>query len=195
MSSAQTSWIILPTLSSSYTQFSHSFSPHAQTPTLSAAVLPLCHCIFLTFSVLHTCKQTSSFPPAFCHSVSLSPPLPSFGPWPVCLVLGNTTPLCPQSPTNPHALQQHIAGERETHSLPVCLCVGGYMIAFKYMCACVQHLQVCVCVCVPASTCGCACVSKQMLLGLTCVEWLGAECVMPGEIMALSGEQCEMEHT
>lgn len=137
----------------SYTIFSY-FSPHTQTSTLSAAVLPLCH--YISLPLCFACRHTNIILPTCFLPLCFVPllPFPSFGPWPVCLVLGNATPLHPQSPTNPHTLQKHIAGERETHSPPVCLCVGGYMIGFKYVCDIYR------CVCVPVSTCGCACVSR-----------------------------------
>lgn len=83
------------------------------------------------------------------------PPPSLIWPWPVCLVLGNTTPLRPQSPTNLHTLQQHITGKRETHSPPVCLCVGGYMIAFNYVCQCAVFTGMCVCACKHMWMCMC----------------------------------------
>lgn len=125
------------------------FFSYTQTPTLSGTILSHCHYTSPTFAVLHAGTQTLSFPPASCHSVTLSPPSPSFGSWPVCLVLGNTYPLHPQLPTNSHT-QQHIADNRQTHSPPECLCVGGYMITLKYVCClyrCVclrAHVGVCV---------------------------------------------------
>lgn len=135
----------------------------------------LCHYITPTFAVLHAGAQTLSFPPASCHSVSCSPPAPSFGSWPVSLVLGNTYLLYPQLPTKPHT-QQHIAGDRETFCPPVCWCVGGYMITFKYVCLCVAYTGVWVCL--------------QAHLGV-CGEADAIRSDMCGEIMALSGEQCE----
>lgn len=130
---------------------------------------PLCHhipVISLFCIQAHKHHPSHLFTVTLCFSLSLFL-LPSLALGQSVLFLGNTPPLHPQSPTNLHTLQQQqIERERETHSPPVCLCVGGYMIAFKYVCS----IYRCVCVCVVASTCGCACVLKQMLLGLTCVE-------------------------
>lgn len=117
--------------------------PHS----LPAAVLPFCHFSFHTISLF--CMQPHKHHPSHLLSVTVSPSPPSlsFGPCPVCLVLGNITPLLSQSPTNPHALpQQHIAGVRENHSPPVCLCVGRYMIASKYVCLFEASTGVCGCV-------------------------------------------------
>lgn len=138
----------------------------------------LCHCP-LTLSLYYShfccfaCRHTNIiFPTCFLSlCVSCSPPAPSFGSWPVSLVLGNTYLLYPQLPIKPHT-QQHIAGDRETRSPPVCWCVGGYMITFKYVCLCVAFT---LCVCAYKHTW--VCVVKQMPLGLTCVEksWLYLE--------------------
>lgn len=136
-----------------------SFCPHIQIPycfhhSPLTLLLRFSHFVSLAY------RRTLSFPPAFCNSVFLSHPSPSFGPWPVCLVLSNTTPVRPQSPTKPHVLQQHITGKRETHSPPVCLCAWGYMIAFKYVHLCAVFTGFYV----PASTCvGVHVCRKQML--------------------------------
>lgn len=92
-----------------YFSYSHIFllifASHTTAPTASIAALSHCQCSSLTSSALHTARQTSSFPPPVCHSVY--PLLPQ----PPCLVLGNTTRIHPQSPTNPHTLQQHPAAK------------------------------------------------------------------------------------
>lgn len=108
---------------------------------------PLCHhipVISLFCIQAHKHHPSHLFTVTLCFSLSLFL-LPSLALGQSVLFLGNTPPLHPQSPTNLHTLQQQqIERERETHSPPVCLCVGGYMIAFKYVCS----IYRCVCVCV-----------------------------------------------
>lgn len=99
------SWMA-PALYFSYSHiFLLIFASHTTAPTASIAALSHCQCSSLTSSALHTARQTSSFPPPVCHSVY--PLLPQ----PPCLVLGNSTRIHPQSPTNPHTLQQHTAAK------------------------------------------------------------------------------------
>lgn len=106
---------------------------------------PLCHhipVISLFCIQAHKHHPSHLFTVTLCFSLSLFL-LPSLALGQSVLFLGNTPPLHPQSPTNLHTLQQQqIERERETHSPPVCLCVGGYMIAFKYVCS----IYRCVCV-------------------------------------------------
>ncbi len=141
MLSAQPRWVLhaLTTLSLFFPSYTDSSSPPSLSLSPSHSLCLVCR----HTNIIHsTCFLSLSF--SFS-SLFLMAPAQSV------LLLGNTTPLRLQSPTNLHTLQQSLL-VRST--LTLCLCVGGYIIAFKNVCPravftgvyCCEHTWVWMCV-------------------------------------------------
>lgn len=142
------------------------------TQTLSLALLSLCHHIPFTFPILHS-KDRNHL--SHLLSFSLPPPTlqPHLAPGQSVLFLGNSAALSPAR-RRPQTHMQCCSTSPlrgKTHSPLVCRCVGGCMIAFKYVRPGCVFFFFFFQVRAAASARGRACVSKQMLLGLTlCAE-------------------------
>lgn len=131
-------WPTLSTSSSQSVTLFEYFSCYTQTSTPS--VTAWLH-ISLTLAVLYANIILFRLLPVTLFLPHTTPP--SFSRWPVFLLSGNITLSAPSRPQTYIHCMQHIVCESETRTPPVCLCVGGYMAAFR--CAVFTGVWVCVC--------------------------------------------------